>query len=124
MRVIYPAGKTALLRGQVDMMADTIRVALVAGYIYDPAHAVLGDIGPLAAPGAIVSVTDVIEGRAVCEDVTFVDLTGPAAITGLVVYRDPDVLLAFMDQRADTVPISVTPNGADVTFSFDHLVKI
>jgi hypothetical protein len=123
-RVIYPAGKTALLRGQVDMLTDTIRVALVSGYVYDAAHATLADVGPLAAPGTIASITDVIEGRAVCEDITYPDLAGAGVINGLVVYRDPDVLLAFMDQRADTVPIAVTPNGGDVTFSFDYLIKI
>jgi hypothetical protein len=123
-RVIYPSGKTALLRGQVDLMVDTIKVALVAGYTYDDTDTTLADIGTLAAPGVIVSMTSVSNGQAVCADVTFTALTGSSDITGLVIYQDPDTLLAYVDGRADTVPISITPNGADVTFTFDYLIKI
>jgi hypothetical protein len=124
MRVIYPSGKDALLRGDVDMLADTIKVALVSGYVYDAADTVIADIGAIAAPGVIVSVTDVSGGRALCADVVFNNLSGANVIDGLIIYRDPDVLLGYCSQRADTTPVSVTPNGGDVTFSFDFLIKI
>lgn len=124
MRIIYPTGKTALLRGQVDLLADTIKLVPVAGYTYDETDAVLADVGALAAAPVIVSVTNVSAGQAICDDVTFPALAGSADVTGLIIYQDPNRLLAYVDQRADTVPIGVTPTGGDVTFSFDYLLKI
>lgn len=124
MRAVYPAGKTALLKGEVDMLTDTIKVALVAGYVYDATDAVIADVGPLAAPGVITTVTDVTGGRALCADVVFNNLTGAAVIDGLVIYKDGGALLGYCSQRADTVPIGVTPNGGDVTFTFDFLIKV
>jgi len=128
MRVIYPSAKTALLRGQIDLLADTVKAQLVgAGYTYNAAHDTTDDLTGTVGAALIVSVTDVTDGVALCADLVYVDLTG-AEVTGIVFYQDntpdPGVLLSYCDQRADTVPISVVPNGADVTFSFDYLMKI
>ena len=124
MRVIYPSGKEALLRGDVHMLTDTIKVALTSGYTYDATDTVIADVGTLAAPGVIVSMLAVTGGKATCQDVVFNSLSGSNVIDGLVIFKDPDVLLGFCNQRADTTPVNVTPNGGDVTFSFDFLIKI
>ncbi len=127
MRVIYPVGKEALLRGQIDLMTDTIKAQLVGAYTYQPADADVDDLTDLVGAPLIVSVTDVTGGVALCADLVYVDLGGNT-VTGIVIYQDntpdPGVLIAYTNQRADTVPINVVPNGADVTFSFDFLLKI
>ena len=123
MRAIYPAGKEALLRGTVDLMVDTIKAQLVGVYTYNAADADATDlVGQIGAP-LIVSVTSVTNGTASCEDLVWVALTG-ATVTGIVIYQDSGPLLAYTNQRADTTPVNVVPNGADVTFSFDYLLKI
>jgi hypothetical protein len=120
-RVIYPVGKEALLRGQIDLMADTIKAQLVGAYT------IVDDLVDLVGAPLIVSVTDVTGGVALCADLVYVDLTGNT-VTGIVIYQDntpdPGVLVAYTNQRADTVPINVVPDGGDVTFSFDFLLKI
>jgi hypothetical protein len=122
-RVIYPVGKEALLRGQIDLMADTIKAQLVGAYTYNPADTIVDDLVDLVSVPLIVSVTDVAGGVALCADLVYVDLTGNT-VTGIVIYQDAGPLIAYTNQRADTVPINVVPNGADVTFSFDFLLKI
>jgi hypothetical protein len=126
-RVLYPTGKQALLRGQIDLETDTIKAQLVGGYTYDGAHNDTSDLTGLVGTAVIVDVTDTTGGVALCADVVYSDLTG-ADVTGIVFYKDnapdPGTLLTFTDQRADTVPINVEPNGADVTFTFDFLLKI
>lgn len=123
MRVIYPVGKEALLRGQIDLMTDTIKAQLVGAYTYQPADADVDDLVDLVGAPLIVSVTDVAGGIALCADLVYVDLGGNT-VTGIVFYQDAGPLIAYTNQRADTVPINVVPNGADVTFSFDFLLKI
>jgi hypothetical protein len=127
MRVIYPTGKEALLRGQIDLMTDTIKAQLVGAYTYDAADVTTGDLAGLVGSPVIVAVSSVTNGIALCADVVYNNLSG-ADVTGIVFYQDltpdPGVLISFVDQRADTVPIHVVPNGGDVTFSFDFMIKI
>ena len=127
MRVIYPAAKEALLRGQFDLMADTIKAQLVGAYTYAADDVTTADLAGTVGSPVIVSVTSVTDGIALCADVVYNNLSG-ADVTGIVFFQDntpdPGVLISYTDQRADTVPIHVVPNGADVTFSFDFMIKI
>lgn len=124
MRAVYPAGKEAFLSGTVAMMADTIKVALVGGYTYDPADAVIADVTGVIG-SEIASVTSVDGGVALVGDVTFPSVGGTAHVTGIVTYHDnTGTLIAFTDQRADTIPLDITPNGGDITLSFPYLVKL
>ena len=125
MRVVYPAAKEAFLRGDIDMMADTIRLQLVGAYIYDAADLIISDITGAIGSSVIAAVTDVADGIAQCNDVTFPDVGGTDHVTGIVTFHDnTGTLIAYTDQRADTVPLDVTPNGGDITLSFNYLVKI
>jgi hypothetical protein len=125
-RVIYPAGKELLLRGGVDFMVDTIKVAMVGTYTYDATDTTIADVAGIIGTAQIVSVNAVTGGVVTIDDVIFADVGGIAHVTGLVAYRDgtPFPLLAYANQRADTIPIDVAPTGGDITFSFDHLMKI
>ena len=42
--VIYPMAKKLLLNGSIDLLNDTIKVALLNGYTYDPAHDYWNDV--------------------------------------------------------------------------------
>jgi hypothetical protein len=120
-RAVYPIAKHDFLTGAINMLTDTVKVALVTD-TYDPADTVLADLTTVAT--AIVSVTEVTtDGRVLCNDVTFVNVTG-ATVVGAVTFVDGGPLIGFTDQRADTVPLSFTPNGGDVTLSYNYLVKL
>lgn len=129
MTAVYMAGRDAMLRGQVDFMADTIKVALVGDdFTFDDTDETLSDVTVLAVDHVVLSPTAVTNGRVTVEDVTFPSVTG-ADIGGLVVYKDTgdpatSTLIAAIDGRADTVPLDITPNGGDIVFSFNYLVKI
>lgn len=126
MRAIYPAGKELLLQGGVDFMADTIKVAMVGAYTFDSTDTNLADVAGIIGTAQIVAVNAVTGGVVTVDDVVFPDVTGTAHVTGVITYRDvtPFPLIAYTSQRADTVPIDVTPTGGDITFSFNYLLKI
>lgn len=126
MRAIYPAGKELLLRGDVDLVTDTIKVALVGTYTYDATDTGLADVTGIIGTAQIVSVNAITGGVVTIDDVTFADVGGTDHVTGVITYRDgtPFPLLAYASQRADTVPIDVTPTGGDITLSFNYLLKI
>ena len=121
MRAVYPIAKHDFLTGAINMLTDTIKVALVTD-AYDANDTVLADLATVAT--SIVSVTEVTDdGRVLCDDITFVNVTG-ATVVGAVTYVEAGPLIGFTDQRADTVPISFTPNGGDVTLSYNYLLKL
>jgi hypothetical protein len=126
-RVIYPAAKEALLRGQFDLVTDTIKAQLVGAYTYAADDAITTDLAGTVGSPVIVSVTSVTDGVALCADVIYNNLSG-ADVTGIVFYQDntpdPGVLISYTNQRTDTTPVHVVPNGGDVTFTFDFMIKI
>lgn len=124
MKAIYTTAKTALLLAQFDLEADAYMAQLVGGYIYDPTHATTADLDGQIAPAAAVTGITVAAGVARCDDVNFDSVAGPDPITGVVIHRSTGELLSYCSQRADTVPLNITPTGDDLTFSFDYLVKI
>lgn len=125
MKVVWPSAKEALLRGDMDLLVDTFKLVMVAGYVYDATDELLADVAETTGDAVIVTVTSVDGGVVLVSDVVFPDVTGDDPITGLIAYQDGSgQLLSYTDQRGDTVPLSIVPNGGDLTFSFDHLVKI
>lgn len=127
----YMAARTAALQGDIDFEVDTIRLALT-GYSFtlDDTDTHLADVtGLLGVSHVIANVTSVANGRVQVADALFNDVSGPDHVTGLLVYKDTGdpataPLIAHVNARADTVPIDVAPNGGDLTFSFNYLVKI
>ena len=125
MKPLFPSAKEALLRGQMDLLVDTFKLAMVSGYTYDDTDALLADVIEVVGTPEVITVTNVSGGVAIVDDIVFPDVTGTDPITGLIAYQDGSTaLLCYVDQRADTVPLGIVPNGGDLTFSFDHLVKI
>ena len=126
MRAIYPSAKTAFLRGQMDFEVDTFKAQLTTGAFYDATHVNLVDATGLIGPAVVLNGITVADGIARVDDVTFPDVGGGSQIQGVVIFKDgiPAPLVAFINQRRDTVPIDVPATGGDVTLSFDYLVKL
>lgn len=127
----YLSARTALLAGDIDFDADTLSMALAGpGFAFDDTDVNVADVAGLlpVAPQAI-TVSSVANARVLVGDVTFGAVGGTDHVTALVVYRNTGVpatspLICAIDSRADTVPLDVTPNGGDLTFTFNYLVKI
>lgn len=130
MSAVYPAGKDGFLRGQVDLLVDTIKVVLLGDYTYDPADAVLSDLTATIGSAVQVAVASVADGIAIANDITFASVAAGATVRGLAVYRDAgtaesSLLLAHLDRRADSTPIAIVTNGGDISFTFtNYLVKL
>jgi hypothetical protein len=126
---VYPSARTAFLSGDIALLVDTVKIQLVGAYTYDAGHQWLTDLtDPIDSP-AIVTVADIDAGIVTVNPVTFPAVTDNADITALVAYRDSgnpatSHLLCHIDRRADTMPVAVEGTGGDLTFTFDHLLKL
>jgi hypothetical protein len=103
----------------------SIRAVLVDDtFVYDGTHDDIGDITGVSSDPAFVTIDRIENAALYINAVTFPDVPAGPAIRGAVFYLDGDVLLCHVDRRADTVPIEIVPDGGDITFSFDRLLKL
>lgn len=125
---LYTKAKQALLEGDFDLSANTVKAVLVdlADYTLDIAtHTALDDIpaGARVATATLASITTT-DGVFDAADATFSSVTGDES-EALVIYKDTGVestslLLLYID-TATGLPI--TPNGADITVTWDSGVS-
>lgn len=126
----YMAARTAVLKGDIDFDTDTFRMALAGpAFTFDDTDVYASDVTGLIGGAQGVSVTSVANAKVLCADVVFPSVGGTAHVMGLVVYKQgidlaSSPLVCAIDSRADTVPLDITPNGGDLTFTFNYLVKI
>jgi hypothetical protein len=119
MSAIYPTAKKKFLDADIDLLVDTIKVALVsATYTYSAAHEFYSSItGIVGTPGTLATKTTT-GGVFDADDLTFTSVTG-SAVTQLIIYKDTG--------SAATSPViaqidgfsSVTPNGGNITIAWD-----
>jgi hypothetical protein len=121
---VYPLAVDAFLRGEINMLADTVKGQLLGAYTYNPAHADTSDLTGLIGPPVTITVDRVEQGTVWLTDP--LEFTAPAGpnVTAMVAYIDGGPLLAHIDRRADTVPFSIVPTGGTVTLTFDRLFKL
>lgn len=130
MSAVYPSAKTALLRGQLDLLVDTVKAVMVEDHPFNPVDAVFTDLTDTLGSPVQVSVANVADGIAIANDVTFNAVANGATVKGLVVYRDSGTpgtseLIAHLDRRADSTILGVATNGGSITFSFtNYLIKL
>lgn len=131
MSAMYTAARTALLTGDLAFDTDTFAMALAGpAFTFDDTDVMLADVtGLLPVAPQTIAVTNVTNARVFIADVTFADVGGATHVEALVAYRDTgdsatSAVLCAIDSRADTVPLDITPNGGDLTFTFNYLVKI
>lgn len=120
---VYDSARAGFLAGDLDWDANTIKVALVRGYTFSSAHDFLNDVtaaGTLVATATLGSKTTTA-GVADAADVTFSAVAAGAACPHLIIYKDTGVestsaLIAYIDTATG---LSVTPNGGDITVTWD-----
>ena len=125
---LYTKFKEAILKGEIDLTSDTIKVALVDadGYTYAATHQFLSDIGSniLGTAQTLANAT-VTDGVFDADDVVFTEQaagTGTQdAIEALVIYKDTGTaatsnLIAYYDTATG---LPVNPNGGDITITWD-----
>lgn len=120
---LYPIGKKAILDADIDLLSDTIKVALVdtGTYTYSAAHDFYNDVsGVVGTPGTLASKTTT-GGVFDAADLTFTAVSG-SSVEALIIYKDTgntatSNLIAYIDTAASGLP--VTPNGGDITITWN-----
>ncbi len=115
----YPSGLKAILDGDIDLLVDTIKIALIdtGTYSYSSAHDFYNDVtGVVGTPGTLDSKTTT-GGVFDAADEVFTGVSGNS-IEAVIIYKDTGVsstspLICFIDG------LSLTPNGGNITAVFN-----
>lgn len=119
---LYPTGKKAILDGDVDLLVNDIKAALIdtGTSSYNAAHDFWDDIsaGVVGTPVNLASKTTT-GGVFDSADVTWTSVSG-STVEAVVLYKDTGTpgtsqLLAWYDTGITGLPL--TPNGGDVTYT-------
>lgn len=117
MSALYDPARQGFLQGDLDWLADDVRVILVdsADYTFSPAHSALASV----PAGARVAVSGSLTGKtatagvADAADVAIPGVVGDT-VEALVLYRHSDgALIAYIDG------LSLAPNGGTVNVVWD-----
>ena len=130
---LFDPGREGFLLGQIDWDTAVFKMALVRGYTFSAAHKFVSDVtgagGTLVATSAALSSITGTSGVADAADITCSAVASGAAITGLLIFQSSAVTggadVAASAQRVvawiDTATgLPVTPNGGDITVSWDN----
>ena len=119
---LYSKAKEAFLNGSINMVANTVTIALVdtGVYTYSSSHQYRNEI----ANSAIISTATlanktITNGVFDADDATFSSVTG-ANCEALIIYADTGVqttsrLIAYIDSATG---LPILPNGGDITVAF------
>mgnify|MGYP000421254146 FL=1 len=119
---LYPKAKEAFLNGSINMVANTVTIALVdtGVYTYSASHQYRNEV----SNSAIISSTSlssktVTNGVFDADDATFTSVTG-ANCEALLIFQDTGVqstsrLIAYIDSATG---LPILPNGGDITVVF------
>ncbi len=123
--VVYPTGLAAILSADVDVLVDTIKVALISSsYTYSAAHDFYNDVSTyVIGTPATLGTKAVSGGEFTAANSTFTAVLTGSTVAGLVVYKDTgnaatSQLLAYICRKADSVPIVVATTGGDITVAW------
>lgn len=116
---LYPSFKELLLGGDIDLVTDNIKVALIDtnDVAFSSAHDFLNDVSAavVATSGNLASKT-ITAGVFDAADITFSGVTGDQS-EALIIYKDTgsaatSPLICFIDTASAGLP--VTPNSGDI----------
>jgi hypothetical protein len=119
---LYPKAKEAFLNGSINMIANTITIALIdtGVYTYSTSHQYRSDISNAAviSSSALANKT-IANGVFDADDALFSSVTG-ANCEALIIFSDSGVqgtsrLIAYIDSATG---LPILPNGGDITVAF------
>lgn len=122
---IYPKYKEAILQSAANsnMSTGTVKVALVdtGTYTYSSAHEFYSSVSGVVGTPQTINTKTFLNGVFDGDNVTFSAVSG-ATVEALVIYIDTGTagtsrLIAFIDTGVTGLP--VTPNGGDITVSWN-----
>lgn len=122
---IYPKYKEGILQSaaNTNLSSGTVKVALVdtGTYTYSSSHQFLSSLSGVVGTAQTLGTKTLTNGTFDAADATFTAVTG-ATVEALVIYVDTGVagtspLVAYIDTGQTGLP--VTPNGGNITVTFD-----
>jgi hypothetical protein len=119
---LYPKAKEAFLNGSINMIANTITIALIdtGVYTYSTSHQFRSDISNSAVISTSTLTNKTIaNGVFDADDALFSSVTGANA-EALIIFSDSAVqgtsrLIAYIDSATG---LPILPNGGDITVAF------
>lgn len=119
---LYPKAKEAFLNGSINMVANTITIALVdtGVYTYNSSHQYRNEVSNSAViSSTTLSNKTITNGVFDADDATFSSVTG-ANCEALLIFQDTGVqstsrLIAYIDSATG---LPILPNGGDISVAF------
>ena len=119
---LYPKAKEAFLNGSINMVANTVTIALVdtGVYTYSSAHQYRSEVSNSAVISSTTLANKTItNGVFDADDATFSSVTG-ANCEALLIFQDTGVqstsrLIAYIDSATG---LPILPNGGDISVAF------
>ena len=119
---LYPKAKEAFLNGSINMIANTITIALIdtGVYTYSTSHQFRSDISNSAVIStSTLSNKTIANGVFDADDALFSSVTGANA-EALIIFSDSAIqgtsrLIAYIDSATG---LPILPNGGDITVAF------
>ena len=119
---LYPKAKEAFLNGSINMVANTITIALVdtGVYTYSSSHQYRNEVANSAViSSATLANKTITNGVFDADDATFSSVTG-ANCEALLIFQDTGIqstskLIAFIDSATG---LPILPNGGDISVAF------
>ena len=123
---LYPKAKEALLKADIDMEFDTLKVVAVdlATYTYSTAHQFLSDIpvGERVSTSANLTGRTLTDGTFKSADAVFTAVAGDP-FEAIVLYKDTGtegtsaLIMYVSDDQGG--PIAITPDGTNVNLKIN-----
>jgi hypothetical protein len=119
---LYSKAKEAFLNGSINMVANTITIALVdtGVYTYSATHQYRNEVSNSAVISSTALANKTItNGVFDADDATFSSVTGANA-EALIIFSDTGIqgtsrLIAYIDSATG---LPILPNGGDITVAF------
>ena len=119
---LYPKAKEAFLNGSINMVSNTITIALVdtGVYTYSSSHQYRNEVSNSAViSSATLSNKTITNGVFDADDATFSSVTG-ANCEALLIFQDTGIqstsrLIAYIDSATG---LPILPNGGDISVAF------
>ncbi len=116
---VFPKAKEAFEQGAIDLMSDTIKVALLTStYVYDDAHQFRSSLAGVIDLSPALTGPGVTGGKFTADNVTLPSVTTGSVVVALVGYKEvgsaaTDPLIWYNDGFTQAT------NGGDITVIWD-----